>query len=167
MNISAGQSQKTYYFYQLKAYGLYLHPWKFGWLLLPALGAAALQKWPLLGSAQVNCQLLETFWRMISRFWTKWTYNKKESLFKPRKHLNISATLYLVNSGLCNNKHLSSWMGEHPCMQMDFRPFSRNNTYGSIPKKLSEIHLYVFLLSNRGEKILKSIQSRDNSVPYV
>ena len=45
--------------------------------------------------------LLETFWRIISRFLTKSIHNINESLFQPPKHLNISATLYLVHSALC------------------------------------------------------------------
>ena len=33
-------------------------------------------------------------------------------------------------------------------MQMDFMQFSRNNTYASIPGKLSEIHVHAWLFSN-------------------
>ena len=51
-------------------------------------------------------------------------------------------------------KELSTWIGEEPCMQMDFRQFSRNNKYVSIPGKLSEIHLYAQLFSNSCGKVL-------------
>ena len=44
------------------------------------------------------------FCRIISRFLTKCTHNINESLFKQRKHLKISATLYLVVSALCNHR---------------------------------------------------------------
>ena len=37
---------------------------------------------------------------------------------------------------------------------MDFRQFSRNNTYISIPGKLSEIHLNAWLFSNPCGKVL-------------
>ena len=46
--------------------------------------------------------LLETFCRIIFLFGTKLTYVINERLLMPRKHLNISATLYLVDSALCN-----------------------------------------------------------------
>ena len=52
-------------------------------------------------------------------------------------------------------------------MQMDFWQLSRNSTYVSIPGKLSEIHLYLLLLSNPGEKVLKSIQSRWQICPII
>ena len=51
-------------------------------------------------------------------------------------------------------KELSTWIGEEPCIQMDFRQFSRNNKYVSIPGKLSEIHLYAQLFSNSCGKVL-------------
>ena len=40
--------------------------------------------------------------QIISRFLTEWIHNINKSLFKPRKHLNISATLYLVDFALWN-----------------------------------------------------------------
>ena len=42
-----------------------------------------------------------------------------------------------------------------------------NNTYVSIPGKLSDIHLYVLLHSNPGEKVLKSIKSRGQICPIL
>jgi hypothetical protein len=39
-------------------------------------------------------------------------------------------------------KDLSTWIGEHPSMEIDFEQFSRNNIYVSIPGKLSEIYLH-------------------------
>ena len=39
-------------------------------------------------------------------------------------------------------------------MQMGFKQYSRNNTYVSIPEKLSEIHLHVWSFSNPCGKIL-------------
>ena len=51
-------------------------------------------------------------------------------------------------------KDLSTWIAEQPCMQMDFRIFSRNNMYVSSPGKLSEIHVHACLLSNPGGKVL-------------
>ena len=95
----------------VKACSLILHPWKLGCPLLLALGAAALQKWSLLERARINC--LE-IWPMSYNCWkhlaglsldlgpNEHIYNVNESLFKPRKHPNISATLYLVDSALCN-----------------------------------------------------------------
>ena len=38
---------------------------------------------------------------IISRFGTKWTCRINERKLKPREHLNILATLYLVESALC------------------------------------------------------------------
>ena len=38
-------------------------------------------------------------------------------------------------------------------MQMGFRQFSRNNTYVSIPGKLSETHLHAWLFSNPCGKV--------------
>ena len=49
---------------------------------------------------------------------------------------------------------LSTWIGEQPCMQMDFWQFSRNNMYVSIPGKLSEMHLHAWLFSNPCGKVL-------------
>ena len=46
------------------------------------------------------------------------------------------------------------WIGEQPCMQLDFRQFARNNIYVSIPGKFSEIHLHAWLFSNPCEKVL-------------
>ena len=57
---------------------------------------------------------------------------------------------------LRRRKNPFPWMGEQPCMSMDIWQLSRNNTYVRIPEKLSEIHLCVLLLSNPGEKVLKS-----------
>ena len=54
-NWSAPTNPQIYSFWQLKVYGLNFHPWKFWCPLLPALGAAALGKWSLLGRARVNC----------------------------------------------------------------------------------------------------------------
>ena len=45
------------------------------------------------------------------------------------------------------------WIAEQPCMQRDFRQFSRNNMYGSSPGKLSEIHLHACLFSNPCGKV--------------
>ena len=42
-------------------------------------------------------------------------------------------------------------------MPMDFRQFSRNNTFVSIPGKLSEIHLRAWLFSNPCGKVLISV----------
>ena len=50
---------------------------------------------------------------------------------------------------------------------MNFGQFSRNNKYISIPGKMSEIHLYVLLVSNSGEKVLKSIKSRGQIGPIL
>ena len=44
----------THSHFSVKACGLFLHLWKFVCPLLPALGAAALGKWGLLGRARVN-----------------------------------------------------------------------------------------------------------------
>ena len=44
---------------------------------------------------------LDIFQRIIFRFWTKWTHNKNESLLKPRQHLNMLVTFYLVDFALC------------------------------------------------------------------
>ena len=51
-------------------------------------------------------------------------------------------------------KYLSTWIGEQQCMQMDFRQFSRNNMYVTIPRKLSVIHLHAWLISNPCGKVL-------------
>ena len=40
-----------------------------------------------------------------------------------------------------------------PCMQMDFRQFSRNNTCVSLPGKLLEIYLHAWLFSNLCGKV--------------
>ena len=48
----------------------------------------------------------------------------------------------------------STWIGEQTCMQMDFRHFSRNNRYVSIPGKFPEIHLLAWLFSNPCGKVL-------------
>ena len=45
-------------------------------------------------------------------------------------------------------------MEEQPCMKMIFLQLSRNNTYVSIPEKLSETHLHAWLFSNPRGKIL-------------
>ena len=57
--------------------------------------------------------------------------------------------------------------GEHPCMEVHFWQFARNNTYIGIPGKMSEIHLYVLLFSNPGEKVLKSINPRLKISPIL
>ena len=92
--------------FPVKDCGLVFHPWKFGCPILPALGAVAPKS--LLGredqlfrNLTIILYPLETFWMLISRFGTKWTCIIGKSLLKPRKHLNISATLYLVDSALC------------------------------------------------------------------
>ena len=51
-------------------------------------------------------------------------------------------------------KDLYTWIEEQPCMQIDFRQFSRNNMYLSIPGKLSEIHLHAWFFSNPRGKLL-------------
>ena len=51
-------------------------------------------------------------------------------------------------------KDLSTWIGEQPFMQMDLRQFSRNNTYVSIPGKLSEILLHAWMFSNPYEQVI-------------
>ena len=48
---------------------------------------------------------------------------------------------------------LSSWIGEQQYIKMDFRRFSRNNRYVSIPGKLSENHLNAWLFSNPRGKV--------------
>ena len=45
-------------------------------------------------------------------------------------------------------------LGKQLCMQMDFRKFSRNNMYVSIPGKWSEIRLHELLFSNPCGKVL-------------
>ena len=42
--------------------------------------------------------MIEKFPRAVSRFGTNWTHYKSKSWSKPRKHLNISASLNLVDS---------------------------------------------------------------------
>ena len=55
----------------------------------------------------------------------------------------------------CNNdEDLTSWIGDQPCMEKDFWQFARNNTYVSIPGKLSEILLHAWLFSNLWGKII-------------
>ena len=51
-------------------------------------------------------------------------------------------------------KDLFTWIGEQPCKQMDFLQFSRKNMYGSLPEKLSEIHLRAQLFSNSCGKVI-------------
>ena len=51
-------------------------------------------------------------------------------------------------------KDLATWIGEKPCMEIDLRQFSRNNTYVNIPGKLSETHLHVWLFSNSCAEVL-------------
>ena len=51
------------------------------------------------------------------------------------------------------------WIGEQPCIQMDFWHLSRNNTYVSIPGKLLDIHLLAWLFSNPWGKVLFLLQS--------
>ena len=55
---------------------------------------------------------------------------------------------------LGNKITLSEWIGEQPCMQMDFRQFFRNDMFVSISEKLSEIHLHAQLFSNPCGKVL-------------
>ena len=50
--------------------------------------------------------------------------------------------------------NLSTWIAEEPCMQIDFRQFTRNNMYVSSPGKLSEIRLHAWLFSNPCGKVL-------------
>ena len=61
-------------------------------------------------------------------------------------------------TNLSNNfkkkKDISTWIGEQPCIQMDFEKKSRNNRYVIIPGKLSEIHLHARLFSNPCGKVL-------------
>ena len=56
--------------------------------------------------------------------------------------IHMDRSLRVANLGDKSVPYLSTWIGEQPCMQMDFRQFSRNNTCVSIPGKLSEIHLH-------------------------
>ena len=79
-------------------YGLDFHSWKFGFPNRPRFGACV--DWPPRNIPNI-LKLLELFWKIISRLGTKWTYHINESLLKPRKHLNISVTFYLVDSTLC------------------------------------------------------------------
>ena len=53
-----------------------------------------------------------------------------------------------------NDYDLSTWVGEQPCMQMDFWPFDRNADTHIIPGKMSKIHLHAWLFSNSREKSL-------------
>ena len=53
-----------------------------------------------------------------------------------------------------NDQDISTWIGEQPCMQMDFWQFSRNADIHIIPGKLSKIHLHAWLFSNLCGKVL-------------
>ena len=56
-------------------------------------------------------KLLQTFRRIISRLGIKWLHDINESLFLPRKHLNISTTLCLAGTTLLRCWH-QIWKGE-------------------------------------------------------
>ena len=75
-----------------------------------------------------------------------------QSMWRGSKKYQIYGTN--LSHTLKKKKNLSTWFGEQPCMQMDFRQSYRNITYISIPEKLSEIHLHTWLLSNPCGKVL-------------
>ena len=66
-----------------------------------------------------------------------------------------------------NDVNLSSWIGEQPCMQMNFWLISRNGDITVISGKLSEIHLHAWFFSNLLEKVLKSIKSTGQISPIL
>jgi hypothetical protein len=66
-----------------------------------------------------------------------------------------------------NDLDLFTWIGEQPCMQMDFRQFSRNAYIHIIPGKLSENHLHTLLFSNSCGQVRKSINSRGQICPIL
>ena len=81
-----------------------------------------------------------TLQSIFTRLGTKWTYHIDESLFKPTKHLNISATFYLVGSALCivvlhlNSCFLNTCVRKRNLHLL----FQKSNEYNSkyIPKKV-------------------------------
>ena len=71
----------------------------------------------------------------------------------------------------CDYMKFKQWIGTsientHACKWIPDN-FYRINTYLSIPGKVSEIHFYVFLVSNPGEKVLRSIKSRGPICPIL
>ena len=74
-----------------------------------------------------------------SHIWTPWNYN--------------------------NDKDLSTWMRQHPCMQLDFWQFSRNADICIISGKLSKIYLLAWLYSNQCEKFLFLLKSMEQICP--
>ena len=66
-----------------------------------------------------------------------------------------------------NDFDLSTWIGEQPCMQMDFWQFSRNAYICTIPGKLSEKHLHAWLFSKPCEQIFKSIKYSGQICPVL
>ena len=66
-----------------------------------------------------------------------------------------------------NDYGLSTWIGEQPCMRMDFSQFFRNAYICIIPGKLSENHLHAWLFSNPCGQVLKSIKSRGQICPIL
>ena len=66
-----------------------------------------------------------------------------------------------------NDYGLSTWIGEQPCMQMDFWQFCRNYYIFIILWKLSENHLHGGLFSNPCGQVLKSIKSRGQICPIL
>ena len=75
-----------------------------------------------------------------------------ESYFSSLKYgTDLSPRFYTIQD-------LFTWIGEYPCKQMAFWQFSRNNTYVSIPGKLSKVHLHAWLFSNPCGKVLITVE---------
>ena len=74
-----------------------------------------------------------------------------------------SQILTLWNSK--NDLDLSTWIGEEPCLQMNFWQFSRNADIHIIPGKLSKIYLYAWLFSNPRGKVLFLLKSMGQICP--
>ena len=94
--------------------------------------------------------LLLSHW--VFSFDTIWFFEFDHNLsFWVLSQFNFSFVTVLVFEF---DHNLSFWVWLQPCMQMDFRQFSRNNMYVSITGNFSEIHLHAWLFVNPCVKVL-------------
>ena len=85
--------QMTLSHFSVKACGLVLHPWKCGCHIRSSTN------WK-----SVTFRAINIYWKYFRGLGTNWACHMEESLFQPRTHVSLLATLYSAGSTLCNDR---------------------------------------------------------------
>ena len=121
-------------------------------------GVTSSSFYPLYCATMWKLDMLHSQIQMQMHFWpfsrNAYTCNILGKLSENHFYKGLFPNPSLRVWNLGNKITLSEWIGEQPCMQMDFRQFFRNDMFVSISGKLSAIYLHAQLFSNPCGKVL-------------